>query len=198
MTYLLTPIILFLLLMPSCTDDRPQQRGQPALPQDPISDLRTRLEANPKDAEAWFHLADLYERNGLFTEEIEALKRSLAIEVGSGYAYVKLGTAQNRLGLFDDAIANFETAKKYQARNPVLYNNLAYALGRKGNIDGQIAALKQAIAIRPSYVTARYNLGMAYLKKGMRERALAESRALATFDEGAAASLRKAIESGKN
>ena len=106
--------------------------------------------------------------------------------------------AQNRLGRFDDAIASFETAKKFQSRNPVLYNNLAYALGKKGDTDGQIAALKQAIAIRPSYVTARYNLGMAYLARGMRERALAESRALEKFDEGAAASLRKAVESGKH
>jgi tetratricopeptide (TPR) repeat protein len=198
MNFLPTSIVLFVLLLSSCSNDRPQPQGQPALPKDPIVDLKARLTENPNDAEAWFHLADLYERNGLFAEEIEALKRSLAIDVGSGYAYVKMGTAQNRLGRFDDAIVSFQKAKNYQSQNPVLFNNLAYALGKTGNVDGQIEALKRAVSLRPSYVTARYNLGMAYFRKGMRERALAEARALENIDEGAAASLRTAIQHGTN
>jgi hypothetical protein len=39
---------------------------------------------------------------------------------------------------------------------------------------------------------------MAYFRKGMRERALAEARALENIDEGAAASLRTAIQHGTN
>ncbi len=58
--------------------------------------------------------------------------------------------------------------------------------------------LKKAIALRPHYSTARYNLGFALLKKGKRAQALNQYHELDKFDAGVAAALKKEIdETGK-
>ncbi len=194
-------ILIVLTSLVACSRDPSREQAKPQgkslIQKDPLTAAREDIAKDPSNAQAWFHLADLYERNSMYKEEIDALKKVLQLNPGMSYAYVKLGTACNRLSLYDEAIRSFRKAARtsQQRRNPVLYNNLAYSYGKKGRINEQIASLKKALAIRPSYATARFNLGIAYLNKGNPKLALAEYRTLMNYDEGAAASLKQEIDS---
>jgi tetratricopeptide (TPR) repeat protein len=178
----------------SCSDE-PPRRASPvqAQPSD-IDVLREQLAKDPKNADAWFHLSELYERASLYREQADALREVIALRPRMGFAYFKLGTACNRLRQYEEAVKNFTRAEKYVKNQPMLYNNLAVSYGKLGRTREEIAALRKAIAIRPRYSVAHYNLGMALLRKGDREGARKELRILEEFDEGAAASLRKEIE----
>jgi tetratricopeptide (TPR) repeat protein len=85
-------------------------------------------------------------------------------------------------------------AKKYLPKNPVLYNNLAVAYGKIGKTDDEIRELEKAISIRPRYATARYNLGIVFMKKGKRDLALHQYEELKKFDEVIANALKKEID----
>jgi tetratricopeptide (TPR) repeat protein len=180
----------------SCSGEHGPEAAQAPAPaaKSDLEILLDQVRTNPRDAGAWFHLADLYERANLYQEEADALEQVIALDPKMGYAYVKLGTTCNRLGAYQRAVESFERAEKYVARLPVLYNNLALSYGKLGKTDAQVAALRKAIALRPSYATAHYNLGMALLARGDREGARKEQRTLQDLDEGAAASLKKEID----
>ncbi len=156
--------------------------------------LTERITADPKDVEAWYRLADLYNRSGMYRKEVDALEKVLALKPDMGYAYMELGAAYNRLGQYRDAIENLNKAKRYFPRNPALYNNLAVTYGRMGNRDEEIALLKKAISLRPRYGTARYNLGVVSLRKGDRSEAFRQYEELKKFDDAAADALKSEID----
>jgi tetratricopeptide (TPR) repeat protein len=158
--------------------------------------LKEQTAKNPNDAEAWFYLADLYERSELYQQEIDALNKVVALKP-TGYSYMKLGTAHHRLGEYKAAIKSFNAAKKYFPKYAVLYNNLAVAYGKIGQTDEEIAQLKKAISFRPRYSTARFNLGKSYLKQGKIALARKQYDELKKFDEGVAEMLKKEIDDRK-
>ena len=189
-------IILFMtsFLLFSCADKKEQATPPVSTEKNLFEEVRDQTIKNPQDAEAWYHLSDIYERSELYTEEVNALQKVIAIDPQRGYAYVKLGNAYSRLDKYQEAINSYSRAIKFFPRNPVLYNNLAIAYGRIGKTDDEIRALQKALTQRPRYATARYNLGMALLKKGKRSDALAQYHELDTFDAGVAAALKKEID----
>ncbi len=187
-------------LAAGCSDEREQQgsrAGQTLIETNPLAEVKAEVAKDPKNADAWYHLADLYERGGMYQEETDALLNVISIDPARGAAYLKLGTAYDRLGRYADAIGQYKKAAKYSPRNPVVYNNLAFAYGKTGKTDEQVAALKQAIALRPSYATARYNLGIVYLRLKKKDLALQQYAALKNIDETMANSLKKEIDGGK-
>jgi Tfp pilus assembly protein PilF len=155
------PLMLCMLLcalLGACSEEEPGRPGGQVLIQtDPLAEVKAELARDPRNADAWLHLADLYERSGMYTEEADALTKVLSIDPKRGFAYLKLGTTYNRLGRYADAVTQFQKAKQYLPKNPVLFNNLAFSFGKINKTDEQIASLKQAIILRPSYATARYN-----------------------------------------
>jgi tetratricopeptide (TPR) repeat protein len=176
------------LLLASCSGGKKERAVRAAAGKTDFEIMSERITANPRDAEAWYRLADLYNRSFMYHEEVDALKKMISIRPDMGYAYMELGAAYNRLG------ENLRKAKKYFPDNPTLSNNLAVTYGRIGDIDEEITALKRAISLRPRYATARYNLGVVYLKKGERNEALKQYYELKKFDEGASSSLKKEID----
>lgn len=192
----LLPIVLFSLLWISCSGEKQEAPPPVSSEKNLFEEVKERTVQNPKDAEAWYHLADLYERSEMYREEVDALNKVIAIDPRRGYAYVKLGNACNRLAQYQEAIKNFKTAIEYFPRNPVLYNNLAISYGKINKPDEEIAALEKAITLRPRYATARYNLGIALLKRGNRDGALKQYNEINKFDGGTAAALKKVIDSG--
>jgi tetratricopeptide (TPR) repeat protein len=83
---------------------------------------------------------------------------------------------------------------KYIPKYPVLYNNMGVAYGKLGRFNEEISTLKKAIRLRPTYASARYNLGVTYLKTKNRKDAMKEYEALKVFDEGTAEALMKEIK----
>lgn len=156
--------------------------------------LKKKLDKNPNDAEALYHLADLYNRDALYPEAIEAYKKVVKVKPDMGYAYLKMGTAYDRINKPEEAIINLKKAAKYMPNYPVIYNNLGVAYGKSGKLNEEVAALKKAIKLRPNYSSARYNLAMTYLKKRDKKAALRQYEELKKFDEGAAAELKKEMD----
>jgi tetratricopeptide (TPR) repeat protein len=187
-------LIMTFLLAVSCTREQEKTTVPNSEEKNIFEEVKGQTLSNPNDAEAWYHLADLYERSGLYQEEIAALKKVTALAPKNGNAYSKLGNAYNRLGQYDEAINNFKIAIKFSPKNPVLYNNLAVSYGKTNKTDQEIAALEHAISLRPRYATARFNLGIAMLKKGKRDLAQKQYQELLKFDDGVAQSLKKEID----
>ena len=178
----------------ACSKEQERPSAPAGTEQTFFAEIKAQALKNPHDADAWYHLADIYERQEMYREEAEALQKVIAIDPQRGYAYTKLGNTFNRLGQYEDAITSYTKAIKHFPKDPVLHNNLAISYGKVGKIDDEIVSLQKAIALRPRYATARYNLGMALLKKGKRPEALAQYHAIDTFDTGIAAALKKEID----
>jgi tetratricopeptide (TPR) repeat protein len=185
-------ILLLLAGFTSCSEER-----KPAVPaaeqKSDVELLRARIQKDPNDADALFHLAELYERAGLYKEAADAFGKTVAAKPEMGYAHFKLGTVYNRLGRYQDAVASFSKATHYVPNQPMAYNNMAFSLGKLGRTADEIRALKKAISLRPGYSIAHFNLGMAYLKEGRRDDALKEHAELKELDETLAATLKQQI-----
>ena len=152
---------------------------------------------DPKDVETWFHIADLYERAQQYPQELDALQKVIAAKPDMGFAHFKMANTYNRLGKREDAIKSFLEAKKMLPNLAVLHNNLGWTYGQVGRVKDQIAALRQAVSLNQKYSTARLSLGVVLLKAGDRKGAEEQYAALLTFDEGAAATLKKELEGKK-
>jgi tetratricopeptide (TPR) repeat protein len=61
--------------------------------------LREKIRSNPQDTDALFLLAEMYERAGLFKEEIDTLQKVVALKPDMGYAWFKMGTNIARFNL---------------------------------------------------------------------------------------------------
>ncbi len=182
------------LLLVSCTGEKEQPAQQAAPEKSPFELVREQTVKDPKDVDAWSRLADMYESSRMYSEEAAALKTIITLKPDKRYAYVRLGNTYNRLGRYQEAIDAFLAGAKYPPQDPVLFNNLATSYGMLGKTDKEIAALKKAVSLRPRYATARYNLGVVYLKNGRREEALKQYHELNKFDEGTASALKKEID----
>jgi tetratricopeptide (TPR) repeat protein len=184
-----------LVLFGACSEQKAPP--PPAQVKDDTELLLEKAQADPKDADTWFHVADNYERASQFPQEIDALKKVIAARPGMGWAHVKMGNAYNRLGRHEDAVAAFLAAEKLLPQNPMLFNNLGWTYGRLGKPNEAIVAYQRAVALRPRFSAARLNLGLVLLKKGDRAGAEAQHAALLEFDAGAAETLLKEMEARK-
>ncbi len=191
---LLSVVIMTFLLLISCTQKKEEASAPDSGEKNIFEEVKEQTIRNPNDAEAWYHLADLYERSELYQEEIASLKKVIAITPKNGYAYIKMGNACNRLRQYEEAIKNYKTAIKYFPKNPLLYNNLAVSYGKTNKVEEEITMLEKAISLRPRYATARFNLGMVMLRKGRRDAAQKQYQELLKFDEGMAQSLKQEID----
>ena len=186
----------------ACKKEKPPSERIPAQAYNPYTaesvfdEVKQKLQKNPDDVDALFHLADLYERNGQYAEAIETYKHLTKVKPNSGYAYFKMGTAYDRLNKPAEAIEAFKKSVQYMPKHAVAYNNMGVAYGKLNKYQDEITALKKAIQLRPSYSTARFNLGVTYLKIGNKKAAQQEYESLMRFDEGTAESLMKEIKKG--
>lgn len=198
--FFLIALVLISVSFLSCKKEEQPAKGKTAPGTNQYSgesvfdEVRKKVEKNPEDADAWYHLADVYERNGQYAEAIDSYKKILKIKPGAGYAYLKMGTAYDRINRPAEAVNALKKAVQYMPGYAVPYNNLGMAYGKLGNLDEEITALKKAIKLRPRYSAARYNLGITYLKKGDRKAAVSEYEALKDFDSGVAEMLSKEIK----
>jgi tetratricopeptide (TPR) repeat protein len=198
------PLAAFLIFLAalsfSCKGKETTQEKKQGLVTNPYSvesvfiETKQRADAHPQDADALFHLADLYERNGQYAEAIDIYKKVAKLKPG-GYVYLKIGTAHDRLGQPGEAVTAIKKAIQYMPGYAVAYNNLGIAYGNMGKDREEIAALNKALQLRPSYVTARYNLGIAYLRVKDRKAALQQYELLKDIESGPAEELRKKIDS---
>jgi tetratricopeptide (TPR) repeat protein len=195
-------LVAMVLLPVGCKERGAQSEKTPVKIYNPysteavFSDMSRRLQKNPDDVDALFHLADLYERNGQYAEAIETYTHLTKVKPGAGYAYFKMGIAYDLLNQPAKAIQAFRKSIQHMPNYAVAYNNMGVAYGKLNKYQDEIEALKKAIQLRPSYSSARYNLGVTHLKVGNSKAALQEYESLKKFDEGTAEALMKEIKRG--
>jgi len=191
-------VFLMMSLLPiSCTREQEQTTPQVSTEKSLFEELKEQTIKNPGDAEAWYHLADIYDRSGMYREEVDALHKVIALDPRRGYVYVKLGNSYYRLEQYQEAIKSYSRAIKFFPQNPVLHNNLAISYGKVGRVNEEMSELKKAISLRPRYAIARYNLGVTLLEQGNREGALKQYDEINKFDGGIAAALKKQLDERK-
>ena len=192
-------IVLSLPFFVSCKkkEERPSANAtsatNPYSNESVFDEVKRQLDKNPKDVDAMYHLADLYDRNNQYEEAIETYRKVVALKPTMGYAYLKMGTAYDRLNKPEEAIREFKKAAKLMPKNPVVYNNMGVAYGKLSKYHEEISSLKKALSLRASYSAAAYNLGVTYLKVKDKKAARGAYEALKKFDEGAAEALMKEI-----
>ena len=201
--HLLILLALMIVSAVSCKKEEPasertlpQQAVNPYSSESVFDEVKKKLQENPDDVDALYHLADLYNRSALYQEAIDAYKKVVRLKPDMGYAYFKMGSAYDRLNQPAEAISAFKKAIKYMPNYPVTYNNLGVAYGKLEKYNDEIAALKKAIKLRPNYASARFNLGVTYLRTGNKKAATQEYESLKKFDEGTAEALMKEIKKG--
>ena len=87
-------LLIISLILISCTSEQEQSAPPPAATEKSLFDeLKEQTIKNPNDAEAWYHLADMYERSEQFREEVDAPNKVIALKPDKGYPYAKLATA---------------------------------------------------------------------------------------------------------
>ena len=153
--------------------------------------------ANPNNAKTLYHLADIYDRQGQYEKSVEIFRKVIELQPDNGYAYLKLGTGYSQLNQAEKAVEILLQAVRYLPNLPLAYNNLAIAQGKLNQLDDELANLQKALQLRPRYGSARYSLGMTYLKKGDRQAARQEYELLKEYDAKMASELLLAIEGKK-
>jgi tetratricopeptide (TPR) repeat protein len=113
-------------------------------------------------------------RQVLITRRVEStltrLQNKLTKEKGTAQEYYELGGIFLDKKLYSQAIAQFQKAlKSKDLKDPEniapLYNALGYAYAAQEQYDLAIRQYKEALELKPDYVTTWNNLGFAYEKK---------------------------------
>jgi tetratricopeptide (TPR) repeat protein len=195
-------LVPIMLASSSCGKEAPapektapqQQATNPYSSESVFTEVKKKLQENPNDVDALYHLADLYDRSALYQKAIDTYKKVVQLKPAMGYAYFKMGTAYDRLNQPSEAINAFKKAIKHMPDYAVAHNNMGVAYGRLEKYGEEIKALQKAIRLRPAYSSARFNLGVTYLKTGNRKAAMQEYESLKKFDEGTAEALMREIK----
>lgn len=151
-------------------------------------------EPKPEDAQTYYKLGNSYNRQGRYTEAIEALNKAVQIKPGFSDAYYNLGVNYWSLDRYEEAAEAYRQAVKADPGNVDAYFNLGMTCGRLGRLPEAIEAFRQVVGIMPNDLEAHSNLGFAYLTSGDKESARKEYEVLKTLDEQKAAQLLAAIE----
>jgi arylsulfatase A-like enzyme/Tfp pilus assembly protein PilF len=132
------------------------------------------------DPDAWNNLGGVRMRKGVQEGALECFDRAVSLDASFIPAYLNIGLL--RLNRYfgrgrdpQDLERALENLRRALALDPGLHPALR-ALGSasiaSGNVDDAIAAWEKAVVIEPRDDFSAYNLGLAYLQKGDKARAL--------------------------
>jgi tetratricopeptide (TPR) repeat protein len=137
------------------------------------------LSLNPEYSEAHNYLGTVYLETGQYEKAIEEFQRALsnvlyetpAVALNNmGWAYYKKRNNQRAIEQYQGAL----NKEPDTILIPVIHNNMGLAYLDAYNINGAIQHFQTAIEVAPNFIESRYWLGISYLKKGDRKRALKE------------------------
>lgn len=131
------------------------------------------------DPEIWNYLGSAYSRKGDSRKAIEAYERALSIDskyqsalnnLGTIYLSIYLKTKDSRA--YQRSVQYFKMAIEVDNESVEAYNGLGAAYKVVGNLEAAIFCWEKALEIKPGFAKALYNLGLAYLEKGDKVKAL--------------------------
>lgn len=133
------------------------------------------------DPEIWNIVGIAFFRKGEFKRAIEMYTHALQLDPDSPVKLTNLGEAQLYLShreddkkLFQQCMENFKRAIELDPDYPFVYNALGKALRGEGNLDEAVNAFERALELNPNIDESLYLLGLTYLEKGEKNKALSK------------------------
>ena len=128
--------------------------------------LTRSLQADPRDAQAWYYLGRTKYGKGQFPEAIEAFAQCLKLEPRNIKAETNVGLSYEALERADEAAQAFQNAITWQAessaKDPEPFIELGHLLVNQNQPEKAVPYLTQSIAIFPLVSKAHEELGKAY------------------------------------
>jgi type IV pilus assembly protein PilF len=143
---------------------------------DPTSGLRELLEAekyNPEDPEIQYFLGAAYGSKELYSQAIDHFQRALALNPKFTDAHKAIGDIHLATGEWNKAIQEYEIVLRdiLYLKPFYVWNNLGWAYYKKGDLPKATDCFRRAIALKPDFGLAYYNLGFALRDAGRPEEA---------------------------
>jgi len=137
------------------------------------------LRQSKSDPELWNYLGVAYGHLGEFESAVKAYDLALSLDSDYPVAAANRGVAATFLyrqtgkeEWFDLAHDSFDLAIKADKNFVTAYNGLAFLYHLAGDRQRAIEAWEKAVGINPDFGPALYNLGLAYLQQGQKDKAL--------------------------
>jgi tetratricopeptide (TPR) repeat protein len=145
--------------------------GRQGKPKDGILKLKALSAMQPKEADVWTALGDLFRSSDQYQEATAAYDKAIAgIPAGdrrlTGLYYAR-GVSFERSNRWADAERDFQAALKINPDRADVLNYLGYSWIEKGqNLDQAVSMLEKARALRPMDGFIADSVGWAYFRLG--------------------------------
>lgn len=128
--------------------------------------LTSSLQADPRDAQAWYYLGRTKYGKGQFPEAIQAFAQCLRLEPRNIKAETNVGLSYEALERADEAAQAFQNAIDWQtensAKDPEPFIELGHLYVNQNQPEKAVPYLTQSISIFPKVSKAHEELGKAY------------------------------------
>lgn len=114
---------------------------------DEVAAARARVEADPRDADAWMGLGLALSRSSLMREAVEAYSRAIAIDPFKGIYYRHRGHRHISCWEFPEAAADFETAARMIPENWDVWYHLGLSYYLMGEYDLAQGAYRRCLEL---------------------------------------------------
>jgi Flp pilus assembly protein TadD len=126
------------------------------------------------DAELQFARGTALNATGQHAKACAAFARSLSLQPNHAACWLNMGNASTDLEDLDSAETLYRTAIRLDAKLVEAHVSLGYVLTMQGRLNEAMAACEAAIALRPDFPQAHWNLATAALLNGDLSRGFAE------------------------
>lgn len=143
-----------------------------------IGILKRCTEIEDFNPEYWNYLGIAFYKTGNFRPALEAYNKALELDddyalacnnIGDIYLTVYLKRQDRRA--YNLAVRNFKRAIELDPKLASAYNGLGAAYKKANRIDDAIFIWEKSLELKPDYTFPLYNLGVAYLDKGDKDKA---------------------------
>jgi tetratricopeptide (TPR) repeat protein len=138
--------------------------------------------ADPENTAAMNNLAAIALAKGDSDRALSLARQVLARDVKNGGAYNILGGVYHRQKKHDLALFVFNKAVELDKGNADIYNNRGITELARGDVKAAAKDFREALALRPTFVAARFNQAALYLRYHQWTRAAEEYKKLAEGD----------------
>lgn len=123
------------------------------------------LRVEPVNALAWANLGAVEQQAGRLTEAVEAFEQSVRFNPALVQSWIALGLAYSERGDMYKALSALSRAVHEDPADPRAHNYLAIVANRFGWVTAAQAEFEKAIALKPDYGIAHFNLALTYLEQ---------------------------------
>lgn len=148
---------------------------------------------NPRNAEAYIGIGDVYMRAGKYKGGFVAYQQAVRVAPWNADAHYSLGAAYNDMAQYGDAFKPFVEAIRLDPDFAEAHFGIGYAYQWLQNYKDALGYLKQAVRLKPDYAEAHLSLGLTYLGLNNAKAAEEQLRILEGMDASLAKELKREL-----